>query len=113
MPRTSHKPNPSPDIKVFIRNGRGEYLAGDANNWFFTDDRSSALVLNYRADRVPEQLEALRKVQGIALAADPVALIEIYEACDRCKELFIPAMIFFDGSRFLCADCQPRRSKRA
>ena len=57
MPRRSDKPNEPPDIKVFIRNARGKYLAQDANGLFFTEDRSAALVFNYRSDSVPEQLE--------------------------------------------------------
>ena len=41
----------------FIRNARGKYLARDANGLFFTDDRSTAMVFDYREDSVPEQLE--------------------------------------------------------
>jgi|SRR5271169_2369919 len=115
MPRTSDKPSEPPDIKVFIRTVRGKYLAEDANGLFFTENRSAALILNYRADRVLEQLEMIERTHGIALAADPVPPEEIYETCDRCKELFMPFMTFFDGKQFLCADCRsraPRRSAR-
>jgi formylmethanofuran dehydrogenase subunit E len=38
---------------------------------------------------------------------------EIYETCDRCKELFMPFMTFFDGKQFLCADCRSRASRRS
>ena len=120
MPGYSDRLSGLPDIKVFIRNPRGKYLAQDANGLFFTEDRSAAIVLNYEADEVPKQLEAIRKTHGVELAADPVPLEEIYETCDRCKELFIPFMTFFDGKRFLCADCrrvvvekQPRASSEA
>ena len=106
MPAHSDKLNGLPDFKVFIRNARGKYLAQDANGLFFTEDRSAAIVLNYEADEVPKQLETIRKTHGVSLAADPVPLDEIYETCDRCKELFIPFMTFFDGKRFLCADCR-------
>ena len=106
MPRKSDKANEPPDIKVFIRTPRGKYLAQDANGLFFTEDRSAAMVFDYRADSVPEQLEMIGKTHGIALAADPVPPEEIYETCDRCKDLFMPFMIFFDGKRFLCVDCR-------
>jgi hypothetical protein len=108
MPRKSDKPNEPPDIKVFIRTTRGKYLAQDANGLFYTENRSAAMILNYRADRVPEQLEMIGKIHGIALAADPVPPGEIYEMCDRCNDLFMPFMIFFDGKQFLCADCRRR-----
>jgi hypothetical protein len=112
MPRNSDIPHLPPDIKVFIRNARGKYLAQDANGLFFTEDRSVAIVLSYRADCVPEQLELIGKTHGMALSADPVPPDEIYETCDRCKDLFMPFMIFFDGTRFLCADCRRRGSGR-
>ena len=53
-----------------------------------------------------EQLEMIQKNHGIELTADPVPIAEIYETCDRCQELFVPFMTFFDGKRFLCADCR-------
>lgn len=102
----SDKANQVPDIKVFIRNPQGKYLAQDAHGLFFTDERSAAIVLNYRGDRVSEQLETIQRSNGVVLAADPVPPEEIYETCDRCKELFMPFMTFFDGERFLCADCR-------
>jgi hypothetical protein len=113
MPRKSDSPNDSPDIKVFIRNARGKYLAQDTNGLFFTDNRSVALVFDYRGDSVLEQLEIIGKTYGIALAADPVPPEEIYETCDRCKDLFMPYMTFFDGKQFLCADCRRRASARS
>jgi hypothetical protein len=106
MPAHNQTLNGLPDIKVFIRNAQGKYLAQDANGLFFTLDRTVAIVLNYESDQVPRQLEAIRKAQGVSLTADPVPLEEIYETCDRCKELFVPFMTFFDGKRFLCADCR-------
>jgi hypothetical protein len=111
MPVQSNSFSGLPDIKVFIRNAQGKYLAQDANGLFFTDDRTAAIVLNYEADEVPKQLEAIQKSQGVSLAADPVPLEEIYETCDRCKELFIPFMTFFDGKRFLCEDCRKSATK--
>ena len=116
MPRTSDKTSGPPDIKVFIRNARGKYLAQDANGLFFTEDRSVAMVFDYRADGVPEQLETIQQNHGMALAADPVPPEEIYETCDRCRDLFMPFMTYFDGKQFLCPDCRRRtvaRSARA
>jgi hypothetical protein len=113
MPPKSHKPSEPPDIKVFIRNTRGQYLAQDANGLFFTETRSAALILNYRTDRVPEQIDMIGKTHGISLTADPVPPEEVYERCDRCKDLFMPFMIFFDGKQFLCADCRRRALGRA
>jgi hypothetical protein len=112
MPRTSDKPDEPPDIKVFIRTARGKYLAEDANGLFFTENRAAAIILNYRADHVLEQLEMIGRTHGIVLAADPVPPEEIYETCDHCKELFMPFMTFFDGKQFLCADCRSRLLKR-
>ena len=112
MPVFSNRLQEQPDLKVFIHNTAGQYLAGSAKELFFTNDRSLALVLDFRADRVPEQLELIRKTHGITLVADPVPLEEIYETCDRCKELFVPFMTFFDGKRFLCPDCRKRTVPR-
>ncbi len=113
MPRKRHMPSEGPDIKVFIRTPRGKYLAQDANGLFLTEDRSAAMVFNYRADRVLEQLATLQETQGVALAAEPVPPEEIYETCDRCKDLFMPFMTYFDGKQFLCADCRKRTSRRS
>jgi hypothetical protein len=98
-----------PDIRVFIRNLKGEYLGGCADQWYFTNSPTNALVLSYRSDLVPEQIEALRQAHGIQLIADPVPPEEIYETCDLCQELFSPSMIFFDGKRFRCMDCLRRK----
>ena len=80
---------------------------------FFTDNRTAAMVFDYRGDSVPEQLEAIQRTQGITLAADPVPPAEIYETCDRCKDLFMPFMTFFDGKKFLCAECRGRATTRS
>ena len=114
MPEHKKKTADIPDIKVFIRNVRGQYLAGAGDRGYFTDERSEAIIVNYRTDRVPEQIEMIRKTQGIFLVADPVPLEEIYEKCDNCGELFSPLMTFFNGNRFICQDCQkPRKRNRA
>lgn len=116
MPLPASQFDDRPDIKVFIVNTEGKYLAGDPSNWFFTKERQSAIVLNHRADQVAEQLQRLRDTQGIVLEEVPVPLQEIYEACDRCGELFMPFMVYFDGQRFLCRECRsrlPRRTRHA
>ncbi len=110
MPRASNKFDPPVDFKVFIRDARGRYLAEDDYGLFFSSDRTRAMILNYRADRVEAQLETILKSEGVALRADPVPPEEIYETCDRCQELFLPFMISFDGKNFLCPDCRQRRS---
>lgn len=114
MAHSKDKPLDIPDIKVFIRNIRGQYLAGAAEESYFTDNRAEALVVGYRTDRVPDQIAMIRKTQGIFLVADPVPLDEIYEKCDRCGDLASPLMTFFDGTHFVCADCRKpkRRSSR-
>ncbi len=113
MSRDSDRRNETLDRKVFIRNPHGKYLAQDANGLFFTEDRSAALVFDYRGDAVAEQLDLIGKTYGIVLAADPVPPEEIYETCDRCKDLFMPFMTYFDGKQFLCADCRRRVAGRA
>ena len=113
MPRLSAQLLEPADVRVFIRNGRGQYLSQDDNGLFFTSSRELAMVFSYKADRVAEQLESIEKDQRIHLEAEPVPPEEIYERCDRCSELFMPPMISFDGKRFLCGEClkflKPRR----
>ena len=113
MALRSRELSSAPDIKVFIQDADGKYLSGDSANWFFSEDSTRAIVLNYKADHVPEQLERLQETQRIVLKAVPVPLAEIYETCDRCQELFVPFMTFFDGKQFLCAECRSRTSRRA
>jgi hypothetical protein len=109
----SHKYTPSgmPDIRVMVRNAKGQYLAQDDYGVFFTNDRAAAIVFNYQGDGVAQQLAALQETEGIALVAEPVPPEEIYERCDRCQDLFMPFMTYFDGKQFLCAECRgPRRA---
>ena len=108
-----HNPSDTPDIRVMIRNAQGNYLAQDDHGLFFTNNRSAAMVFYYRSDCVADQLEELQKTQGIALAAEPVPPEEIYERCDRCQDLFLPWMTYFNGKEFLCVDCRSRGSRRA
>jgi hypothetical protein len=112
MPLSSKQSAHVPDLRVVIRNHEGKYLAGGTGHSFFTEERSSAAVFLYVGDRVAEQLEAVRETQGLALEAVPIPVEEIYEMCDRCKEFFMPFMVFFDGRTFMCADCRNRAKKR-
>jgi hypothetical protein len=71
-------------VKVLIVNDDGQYLAGTATEWEFTDDRTRAKVFDYVGDRVAEQIELVRRAHGrvwIAVKLDPM---EVYEFCDRC-----------------------------
>ena len=90
MPPTSRQLGDYQDFRVFIRDREGHYLAQGMQGWYFTDDRSRAAVFHYFSDRVAEQLERIGSVQGVHLKEEPVPLHEIYEICDRCKEMAIP-----------------------
>lgn len=95
------------DFRVVIRDKQGQYLTTEGmTRLFFTDDRAQATVFNFQGDNVQEQLQGILDTQGIALVAEPVPPEEIYETCDRCKELFMPYMTYFDGKQFLCAECR-------
>ena len=111
MPSSTARLDLRSDFRVVIRNPQGKYLTESPVGVFFSDDRSQATVFNFRSDQVQEQLDLILKTQGIALVADPVPLEEIYETCDRCKEMFMPSMTFFDGRRFLCPDCRTGRDR--
>jgi hypothetical protein len=93
-------------VKVFIVNDDGQYLAGTATDWEFTDDRGGATVFDYWGDRVAERIELVRKVHGrvwIAVKLDPR---EVYEFCDRCGCRLRAIKTFFDGQQFLCGECR-------
>ncbi len=93
-------------VKVLIVNDDGQYLAGTAFEWGFTDDRGKARVFDYQADRVAELVELVRKVHGrvwIAVKLDPR---EVYEFCDRCGCRLRAFKAYFDGRQFLCSDCR-------
>ena len=93
-------------IKVLIVNEHGQYLAGTAMQWEFTEDRTRARVFDYGGDHVPDQLQLVRKVYGtvwIAVKLDPS---ETYEFCDRCGTRMAAVNALFDGRQFLCRDCR-------
>ncbi len=92
-------------VKVLIVNEHGQYLAGTATHWEFTEDRNRARVFDYTRDQVPEQLRIVRRAHGtvwIAVKLDPR---EAYEFCDRCGTRNESWETFFDGSQFLCRGC--------
>ena len=93
-------------VKVLIVNDDGQYLAGTAYGWEFTDDRSKARVFDYQTDQVAERIELVRRAQGkvwIAVKVDPR---EVYEFCDRCGRRMRTLRTFFDGREYLCGDCR-------
>jgi hypothetical protein len=92
--------------KVVIVNDDGQYLAGTATDWEFTDDRNRATVFDFWADHVAERIELVRRAHGrvwVAVKLDPC---EVYEFCDRCGLRLRAFRIFFDGEHFLCDECK-------
>jgi hypothetical protein len=103
--------NERESVKVLIVNDDGQYLAGTAMHWEFTDDRAQARVFDYLGDRVAETIELIRKAHGrvwIAVKLDPR---EVYEFCDRCGCRMRAFRSYFDGQRFLCPDCRESESR--
>ena len=93
------------DIRVVLRSPDGHYLTGGATEWEFTDNLAEAAVFNYLGDQTETQIEVIRQAQGLVLEAVHVAAHELCETCDRCKEIVLPTIAFFDGKQFLCPDC--------
>ena len=92
--------------KVLIVNDDGQYLAGTATQWEFTDERSQARVFDYLEDRVADTIELIRRAHGrvwIAVKLDPR---EVYEFCDRCGSRTRAFRMYFDGGQFLCEGCR-------
>ena len=96
-------------MKVRIRNSEGKYLAGRETGWAFSEDSSKAIVFDYVAHRVAEQLEIIRESQGLYLEAVQVDPEEILETCDACKRLVSPFNVVFDGNVFVCHECLFKR----
>lgn len=93
-------------VKVLIVNDDGQYLAGTATEWEFTEERTRARVFDFVGDRVAEQIELVRRAHGkvwIAVKLDP---LEVFEFCDRCGCRMRAVRAYFDGERFLCDDCR-------
>ena len=96
------------DIKVVVRSPDGHYLTGGPTEWGFTDNLADAAVFSYLAHGIEAQLEQIRRSQGFALEAVHVASHDLCESCDRCKEIVLPSIVFFDGKQFLCPDCRAK-----
>ncbi len=98
----------SDGIKVLIVNEDGQYLAGTATHWEFTEDRTRARVFDYAQDHVADQLQLVRNAYQtiwIAVKLDPR---EAYEFCDRCGARMTATQAWFDGGHFLCPGCRVR-----
>ena len=92
--------------KVLIVNQDGQYLAGTARQWEFTEDRSRAKVFDFAQDHVAEQIALVRKAHGMVWIAVKLDPREAYEFCDRCGTRSLPMHTYFDGIQFLCRDCK-------
>jgi hypothetical protein len=97
-------------IKVMLRSPDGRYLAGHRGAWTFADERKDAHVFDYVADRIPQQLEALEHQHGLVLTAVALDPRDRYEVCDCCGQQMMSLRAFFDGSQYLCPDCQQKSS---
>ncbi len=95
-----------PNIKVFICNLAGEYLAGDGDEWLFTSNRTTAHVFDYHADAVVLQLEQTRRELGVVWVAVPVDPQLAGETCDVCGQRLPAIDAIFDGTRFFCPACR-------
>lgn len=93
-------------IKVLIVNEEGQYLAGTATHWEFTEDRSRARVFDYWQDHVADQIRLVKNAYGNAWIAVRLDPREAYEFCDRCGSRMMARMAFFDGRQFLCPHCR-------
>jgi len=93
-------------IHVVIRNFSGQYLTGSQGAWIFSSQLGQAKVFDYVADRVPEQLQLLRKNHGLWLEAVLLDPGERYETCDRCGQRMFSFKAYFDGREYLCPDCR-------
>lgn len=96
--------------KVLIVNEEGEYLAGTATHWEFTEDRSRARVFDYERDRVADQIQLVRKAHGTVWVAVKLDPSEAYEFCDRCGARMNSWNAYFDGHQFLCRVCRAQAS---
>jgi len=92
-------------VKVLIVNDGGQYLAGTALEWAFTDDRTRARVFDTVRDRVAEQIDLARRAHDGVWTAVKLDPREVYEFCDRCGCRMRAFRAFYDGTQFLCGDC--------
>ena len=99
-------------VKVLIVNDDGQFLAGTATHWAFTDNRQEARVFDYVADRVAETIELVRHAYGRVWNAVRLDPQETDEFCDRCGCRMQAVRTYFDGRQYLCANCQQTASGR-
>lgn len=97
-------------IHVVLRDGCGRYLAGQPNQWVFTEDFSQARVFDFLRDRIAEQVDQLQRDHGLALSIVAIDPVERYEVCDSCGQRAMPYSTFFDGKHYFCRDCYARHS---
>ena len=97
-------------LKVLIVNDEGQYLAGTATHWEFTDDRTRARVFDYAGDRVAEMITLVRRSEGTVWVAVRLDPREAHEFCDRCGCRMEAWQTFFDGAQFLCHECRTQPS---
>lgn len=93
-------------IKVLIVNEDGQYLAGSAIHWEFTDERLHARVFDYVEDHVAAILRLVNKSYGAVWIAVRLEPSETFEFCDGCGSRMSATGAFFDGQRFLCPGCR-------
>ena len=98
--------NDADALKVLIVNEHGQYLAGTASHWEFTEDRIRARVFDFQKDKVRDQLELVRKIYGLIWIAVKLDVSETHEFCDRCGARMTALEAVFDGAQFLCPACQ-------
>ena len=100
----------TPSLFVRLRNPEGKYLSGGAASGMFCDDIKRAIVFDCRRDHIEERLAFLRWAKGIVLETEPVDPKEIHETCDGCGRLALSFQMYFDGARYLCAECRGGKS---
>lgn len=100
--------NDAKAIKVLVVNEHGQYLAGTASHWEFTEDRWRARVFDFHKDNVTEQLGLVRKTYGLIWIAVKLDPSETHELCDQCGTRMTALNAVFDGAQFLCRECGAR-----
>ncbi len=93
-------------IQVILRDEEGHYLVRQPNQWSFTRERAEATVFDFQGDGFAEQLKKLTGLPDRKWRAIPVEPRERYETCDDCGQRMMSSKVFFDGKRYLCADCR-------
>jgi len=103
--------NASETIKVLVVNEDGQYLAGTATHWGFTELREQARVFDYWQDHVPEMLSLVKNAHHMVWIAVKLDPAEAYEYCDRCGSRMASLVAFFSGTEFLCEACRKKATR--